>query len=123
MQLGSFSLSLAVKDLEASKAFYEKLGFEVVGGEAEQNWLILKNEDKVLGLFQGMFEENIMTFNPGWGQDGKDLESFTDVREIQRKLKKQDVTLSSEADETTSGPASIMLSDPDGNQILIDQHR
>ena len=123
MNLGSFSISLAVKDLATSKSFYEKLGFEVIGGEAQQNWLILKNGDNVLGLFQGMFEENIMTFNPGWDQNGNDLDSFADVREIQRELKNQGISLSSEADDSTSGPASIMLSDPDGNQILIDQHR
>ncbi len=123
MDLGSFSLSLVVKDLAASRGFYEKLGFEVIGGEVQQNWLILKNGDHVLGLFQGMFEENIMTFNPGWDQSGNDLDSFTDVREIQRELKNQGINLSSETDDSTSGPASIMLSDPDGNKILIDQHR
>jgi len=123
MDLGSFSLSLAVKDLAASKDFYEKLGFVQAGGDAEQNWLILRNGDHVLGLFQGMFEQNILTFNPGWDQQCNDLESFTDVREIQRELKKQGFALSSEADESTTGPASIMLTDPDGNPILIDQHR
>ena len=123
MDLGSISLSLAVKDLAASRGFYEKLGFEQAGGDPEQNWLILRNGDHVLGLFQGMFEQNILTFNPGWDQQCNDLESFTDVRDIQRELKKQGITLSSEADESTTGPASIMLSDPDGNQILIDQHR
>ena len=123
MKLGSFSISLAVKHLSVSKVFYEKLGFEVMGGDAQQNWLILKNGDNVLGLFQGMFEENIMTFNPGWDQSGNNLDSFADVREIQRELRNQGIELSSEADDSTSGPASIMLSDPDGNQILIDQHR
>jgi len=123
MQLGAFSVSLAVKDLAVSRGFYEKLGFESIGGDPEQNWLILKNGDHVIGLFQGMFTENILTFNPGWNQSGSDLESFTDVREIQRKLKERGIALTSEADESTSGPASIMLSDPDGNQILIDQHR
>ena len=123
MDLGSFSVSLAVKDLATSRGFYEKLGFEVIGGEVQQNWLILKNGDIVLGLFQGMFEENIMTFNPGWDQSGNDLDSFTDVREIQRELKNQGINLGSETDDSTTGPASIMLSDPDGNQILIDQHR
>jgi len=123
MDLGSFSISLAVKDLETSRGFYEKLGFEPMGGDAQQNWLILKNGDHVLGLFQGMFEENILTFNPGWDQSGNNLDAFTDVREIQRELKECGVSLSSEADDSTSGPASIMLSDPDGNQILIDQHR
>ena len=123
MELGAFSVSLAVKDLAASQAFYEKLGFESVGGDPEQNWLILRNGANVLGLFQGMFEDNILTFNPGWDQSGQELETFVDVREIQRGLKKQGIDLGSEADESTSGPASLMLSDPDGNQILIDQHR
>lgn len=123
MDLGSISLSLAVKDLAASRDFYEKLGFVQAGGDAEQNWLILRNGDHVIGLFQGMFEQNILTFNPGWDQQCNDLESFTDVREIQRELKKKGVVLSSEADESTTGPASIMLTDPDGNPILIDQHR
>ena len=123
MDLGAFSVSLAVKDLGASKAFYEKLGFEQFGGHAEQGWLIMKSGDHVIGLFQGMFEHNILTFNPGWDQNGTDLDSFTDVRDIQRALKERGVELNSEADETTEGPASLMLSDPDGNQILIDQHR
>jgi len=123
MDLGSFSVSLAVKDLATSKGFYENLGFESVGGDPQQNWLIMKNGDHVLGLFQGMFEENILTFNPGWDQGGNELDSFTDVRELQRQLKDRGIALSSEADESTSGPASLMLSDPDGNQILIDQHR
>ena len=123
MNLGSFSVSLAVKDLAASKDFYEKLGFEAAGGDFEQNWLILRNGDHVIGLFQGMFEDNILTFNPGWDQGSNELESFTDVREIQRELKNRGIALSSEADEETSGPASLMLADPDGNQILIDQHR
>lgn len=123
MDLGSFSISLAVKDLATSRAFYEKLGFEVIGGDPKQNWLILRNGDHVLGLFQGMFEQNILTFNPGWDQSGSELDSYTDVREIQRALKDRGIAVSSEADDTTSGPASLMLSDPDGNQILIDQHR
>jgi catechol 2,3-dioxygenase-like lactoylglutathione lyase family enzyme len=123
MDLGSFSVSLAVKNLAASRNFYEKLGFEAFGGDPAQNWLILKNGSHVLGLFQGMFEQNILTFNPGWDQDGQELESFTDVRELQRELKNHGIALSSEADESASGPASLMLSDPDGNQILIDQHR
>ena len=123
MKLGAFSVSLAVKDLAASREFYGKLGFEMFGGDPEQNFVILKNGDHVLGLFQGMFEENILTFNPGWDQDCGELDSFADVREIQRELKSQGITLASEADESTSGPASVMLSDPDGNQILIDQHR
>jgi len=123
MDLGSFSVSLAVKDLAISRDFYEKLGFESVGGDPKQNWLILRNGDHVIGLFQGMFEKNILTFNPGWGQGGNDLDSFTDVRAIQRELKNSGISLNSEADDSTSGPASLMLSDPDGNQILIDQHR
>lgn len=123
MNLGSFSISLAVKDLAASKSFYQKLGFKVFGGDAQQNWLILKNGEHVLGLFQDMFEGNLLTFNPGWDQSGNDVDSFTDVREIQRELKNQGISLDSEVDESTAGPASIMLSDPDGNQILIDQHR
>ena len=123
MDLGSFSVSLAVKDLATSKDFYEKLGFKPVGGDSQQNWLIMKNGDHVLGLFQGMFEGNILTFNPGWDQSGNELDSFTDVRELQRALKDQGIALSDEIGESTSGPASLMLSDPDGNQILIDQHR
>ena len=123
MELGAFSISLAVKDLAASREFYEKLGFEVSGGDPEQNWLILRNGFHIVGLFQGMFEDNILTFNPGWDQGANELDSFTDVREIQRELKNKGLTLTSEADETTSGPASVMLTDPDGNPILIDQHR
>jgi len=123
MDLGAFSISLAVEDIAASKAFYEKLGFEVFGGEASQNWLIMKNGDHVIGLFQGMFEKNSLTFNPGWDNNTRELDSFTDVREIQRQLKEQGVELISEADENTSGPASLIVVDPDGNPILIDQHR
>jgi lactoylglutathione lyase len=122
MKLGAFSVSLSVKDLEASKVFYEKLGFNVFGGNAAENWLIMKNGDHIIGLFQGMFEKNILTFNPGWDQDAKTLASFTDVREIQRELKAQGITIQTEADESTSGPASVVIVDPDGNQILIDQH-
>jgi catechol 2,3-dioxygenase-like lactoylglutathione lyase family enzyme len=123
MELGAFSISLTVKDLQASHAFYEKLGFETVGGDAKQNWLILRNGSSTIGLFQGMFEENILTFNPGWASDGKPLEGdFTHVRGIQRRLKEQGLDLESEADESTTGPASLMLRDPDGNVILIDQH-
>lgn len=122
MQLGSFSVSLSVKDLEVSKAFYEKLGFSVFGGDASQNWLIMKNGDHVIGLFQGMFEHNTLTFNPGWDQHTNQLAEFTDVREIQRHLKSKGVELASEADEATTGPASILIIDPDGNPILIDQH-
>lgn len=123
MNLGAFSISLSVKDIAASKAFYEKLGFSVFGGDQSQNWLIMKNGDHIIGLFQGMFEKNMLTFNPGWGQDAKPLASFTDVRELQKALKAQGVSLQTEADESTSGPASIVLVDPDGNPILIDQHR
>lgn len=122
MDLGNFSISLAVKDIEASRVFYEKLGFSVFGGDAAQNWLILKNGDHVIGLFQGMFEKNMLTFNPGWDQNAEQVNSFTDVRELQRQLKSQGVQLISEADETTAGPASFMVIDPDGNPILFDQH-
>ena len=122
LPLGAFSISLAVKDLAASRAFYEALGFRKLGGEPEQNWLILHNGATVIGLFQGMFEQNIMTFNPGWDQGAKKVESFTDVREIQRRLKEAGIELMSEADESTQGPASFMVRDPDGNTILFDQH-
>jgi len=122
MKLGAFSVSLAVKDIEASKAFYEKLGFTVFHGDITQNWLILKNGNTVIGLFQGMFEKNILTFNPGWDGNAQPLDAFTDVRELQRQLKAQGVELMSEADETTTGPASFIAVDPDGNPILFDQH-
>lgn len=122
MELGAFSVSLNVKDLEVSKAFYEKLGFTVFAGDAKQNWLILKNKDHIIGLFQDMFEKNILTFNPGWNQDANTLDSFTDARELQRELKAQGLEIMDEADETTTGPASFMVIDPDGNPILIDQH-
>lgn len=122
MELGAFSISLAVKDIAASKAFYEKFGFKVFGGDITQNWLILKNGDCIIGLFQGMFEKNILTFNPGWDSNAQKLGAFTDVRELQRQLKAQGVELMSEADESTTGPASFMLIDPDGNPILFDQH-
>jgi catechol 2,3-dioxygenase-like lactoylglutathione lyase family enzyme len=122
MQLGAFSISLAVKDLQASKAFYEKLGFAAFAGNAAQNWLILKNGDTVIGLFQGMFPKNILTFNPGWDQSARPLASFTDVRELQRQLKAQGVALQQQADESTTGPASFIAVDPDGNSILVDQH-
>ena len=122
MQLGAFSVSLAVKDIAASQAFYQKLGFEVFGGDAAHNWLILKNGDCVIGLFQGMFDKNILTFNPGWDSNARQLVSFTDVRELQRQLKAQGVALESEADESTAGPASFIVVDPDGNPILVDQH-
>ena len=123
MDLGAFSVSLSVSDIRASRDFYAKLGFEPVGGNIDENWLILRNGDHVIGLFQGMFEKNMLTFNPGWNQQSKDTDSFTDVREIQRMLKEQGVELYGEADETSKGPASITLFDPDGNPILIDQHR
>ncbi len=122
MELGAFSVSLAVKDIEASRLFYEKLGFTVFAGDQAQNWLILKNGDHAIGLFQGMFERNILTFNPGWDSNAQPLKEFTDVRELQRQLKAQGVTLLTEADESTTGPASLMIADPDGNTILIDQH-
>ncbi len=123
MELGAFSVSLAVKDIEVSKNFYRHLGFEVVGGNQDQGWLILRNRGHTIGLFQGMFEQNIMTFNPGWDQENQNLDSFTDIRELQKKLKAAGVTLTLEADESTSGPASLTMVDPDGNPILIDQHR
>jgi lactoylglutathione lyase len=123
MELGNFSISLAVKDLEASRDFYEKFGFKVFMGDAKQNWLIMKNGDHVIGLFQGMFEKNILTFNPGWDSNGQNLPTFTDVRELQRQLKAKGVKLQKEADENTTGPASFVVVDPDGNQILVDQHR
>jgi catechol 2,3-dioxygenase-like lactoylglutathione lyase family enzyme len=123
MDLGVFSISLTVKDVEASRAFYEKLGFKTFGGNADQGWLILKNGTTIVGIFQGMFEKNMLTFNPGWDTDAKEVASFTDVRELQRRLKAQGVTLMSEADETTTGPASFVVVDPDGNPILVDQHR
>ena len=123
MNLGAFSVSLSVKNIEASRDFYEKLGFEPIGGNADDNWLILRNGDHVIGLFQGMFEKNILTFNPGWDQQCNETESFTDVRDIQRALKAQGVDLVSEADEASQGPASLTLIDPDGNPVLIDQHR
>ena len=122
MELGAFSVSLAVKDLEASRSFYEKFGFEVVGGDASQNWQILRNGDHTIGLFQGMFEQNILTFNPGWDKRAQPLESFIDVRELQRQLKAKGIVLHTEADENGDGPASFMALDPDGNPILVDQH-
>ena len=122
MELGAFSVSLVVKDLEASRSFYEKLGFEVVGGDASQNWQILRNGDHTIGLFQGMFDQNILTFNPGWDKEAQPLDSFTDVRELQRQLKASGIVLQMEADESTTGPASFVALDPDGNPILVDQH-
>jgi lactoylglutathione lyase len=122
MELGAFSISLAIKDIGASKTFYEKFGFKVFGGDASQNWLIMKNGDHVIGLFQGMFDKNILTFNPGWDSNARKLASFTDVRDLQRQLKAQGVQLLQEADENTTGPASFVAVDPDGNPILVDQH-
>ena len=122
MELGAFSISLAVADIEASRAFYEKFGFEVIGGDAAENWLILQNDVHTIGLFQGMFERNILTFNPGWDSSGRTLDTFTDVRELQRQLKAEGVHPVSEADESGTGPASFVALDPDGNPILVDQH-
>ena len=123
MKLGAFSISLSVKNLEVSKEFYENLGFAVFAGQVEKNYLIMKNGNALVGLFQGMFEGNILTFNPGWDENAQNLGNFDDVRDIQKHLKSRNVKLSSEADEKTTGPASFTLSDPDGNVILIDQHR
>lgn len=122
MELGNFSVSLAVKDIEASKQFYQTLGFTIFAGDQSQNWLILKNGETVIGLFQGMFDKNILTFNPGWNSNAQPLPEFTDVRELQRQLKASGVNMLIEADENSTGPASFMISDPDGNTILIDQH-
>ena len=122
MELGNFSVSLAVKNLSASREFYEKLGFRVKGGDAAKNWLILQNDTSTIGLFQGMFDKNTLTFNPGWDRSSKTLADFDDVREIQRTLKSRGLTLTVQADESTSGPAFLMLMDPDGNPILVDQH-
>lgn len=122
MSIGAFSVSLAVKDIEASLAFYQKLGFTKFHGEIDHGWLILSDGETKIGLFQGMFEKNMLTFNPGWNSEAQTLESFTDVRDIQKKMKADGVNLVTEADETTSGPASFMILDPDGNPILIDQH-
>ncbi|MFE4243580.1 VOC family protein [Peribacillus butanolivorans] len=123
MKLGAFSVSLNVKDINKSKSFYENLGFQVFGGEITQNWLIMKNESCIIGLFQGMFEKNILTFNPGWNENAENLNSFTDIRDIQNQLKENGIKILSEADETTEGPASFTIEDPDGNPILVDQHR
>uniref|UniRef100_A0A7S2JUL9 VOC domain-containing protein n=1 Tax=Leptocylindrus danicus TaxID=163516 RepID=A0A7S2JUL9_9STRA len=122
MKLGAFSISLSVKDLQASKQFYETLGFTVFAGEMERNYLIMKNGNALVGLFQGMFEKNILTFNPGWDENANKLEDFADVREIQKHLKDHGVKLEREADDSTSGPASVVLIDPDGNPVLLDQH-
>jgi catechol 2,3-dioxygenase-like lactoylglutathione lyase family enzyme len=122
MRLGNFSVSLAVKDIGKSRAFYETLGFRVIGGDQKQNWLILQNETSTIGLFQGMFDKNLMTFNPGWDRSGNALQDFDDVRDIQKMLKSRGLTLTTAADEATTGPASLMVIDPDGNSILVDQH-
>ena len=122
MKLGAMSISLAVKDIHKSKAFYETLGFSVFAGQIEKNYLIMKNGNALVGLFQGMFENNILTFNPGWDESANKLDSFDDVRDIQKHLKENHIKLEREADETTSGPASIVFFDPDGNTVLIDQH-
>lgn len=122
MKLGAFSVSLSVKDIHASKTFYETLGFTVFAGDIEKNYLIMKNESSLIGLFQGMFENNILTFNPGWDANAKNLEQFDDIRTIQQYLKDNNITLETEADKNTSGPASFVVLDPDGNAILIDQH-
>ena len=123
MELGAFSISLAVRDIRVSRDFYAKLGFEEIGGNADDNWLVLRNDDHVIGLFQGMFEKNMLTFNPGWNQQCENLDTFTDVREMQRSLRAQGVEIEVEAEESGEGPASFMITDPDGNPILIDQHR
>jgi predicted lactoylglutathione lyase len=123
MKLGAFSVSLSVKDIKASKQFYENLGFSVFGGALEKNYLIMKNGNSLIGLFQGMFQGNILTFNPGWDENAKNIEAFDDVREIQRQLKSKGLEIVNQADEKTSGPASFMITDPDGNVVLIDQHR
>jgi lactoylglutathione lyase len=123
MKLGAFSVSLTVKDIHASKAFYEKLGFDSLGGDISQNWLIMKNENCIIGLFQGMFEKNILTFNPGWNEKAENLESFTDVRDLQKQLKESGINMLTEANESSEGPAHLVIEDSDGNQILVDQHR
>ena len=122
MKLGAFSVSLSVKNIEASKVFYEQLGFTKFFGDQSQNWLIMKNGDHAIGLFQGMFDKNLLTFNPGWSSDAQPLAEFTDVRELQRRLKARGLNMLTEADESTTGPASFMIVDPDGNTILVDQH-
>ena len=122
MKLGAFSVSLTVKDIKNSKLFYEQLGFTEFGGNIDQNWLIMKNETTTIGLFQGMFDQNILTFNPGWDNDANKLASFNDVRDLQRTLKNKGFKMITEADETTTGPASFVIVDPDGNPILVDQH-
>lgn len=122
MELGGFSISLAVKDIEVSRGFYEKLGFAVFVGDVSQKWLILKNGNTVIGLFEGMFERNMLTFNPGWDSEARELDTFTDVRDLQRQLKAQGIEFQTQADESTTGPARFVVVDPDGNPILVDQH-
>ena len=122
MDLGAFSVSLTVKNLKVSKDFYEKLGFSIFGGDADQGWLVMKNGQHIIGLFQGMFEKNMLTFNPGWNQEADTLDAFTDVRELQKKLMDQGIKFTTVADESTNGPDSFTIEDPDGNPILIDQH-
>lgn len=123
MGIGAFTVSLNVKNIQQSKTFYEKLGFQEVGGNIEENWVILRNDDTTIGLFQGMFEENLLTFNPGWDKNGKNVDSFTDVRELQELWRSKGIEFIKEADITTKGPEYITLVDPDGNTILVDQHR
>lgn len=123
MGIGAFSLSLTVKDIHASKQFYEKLGFSTFGGDIDQNWLIMKNEDCIIGLFQGMFEKNMLTFNPGWNSDAEEVNPFKDVRELQKELREKGITFVSEANPDIKGPGSFIIEDPDGNPILVDQHR
>lgn len=123
MNLGAFSVSLSVKDLKVSKEFYENLGFQVFAGHMDQKYLIMKNGNALIGLFQGMFQGNILTFNPGWDENAKNVDTFTDIRDIQKHIKSKNISLTTEADENTTGPASFVLSDPDGNVILLDQHR
>ncbi|MFH2038806.1 MAG: VOC family protein [Chloroflexota bacterium] len=122
MDLGAFSISLTVKDIKASKSFYQKLGFSIFGGDITQNWLIMKNGNSIIGLFQGMFDKNMLTFNPGWDMDANELNSFTDIRSLQTQLKELSVEFVSEADQGSTGPASFIILDPDGNPILVDQH-
>lgn len=123
MKLGAFSISLSVKDIEKSKAFYESLGFTVLAGKLERNYLIMKNGDSLIGLFQGMFQGNIITFNPGWDSNAQNIDDFDDVRAIQASLKKDGIEVPNEIDPESSGPANITIKDPDGNVILLDQHR
>jgi len=123
MKLGAFSVSLSVDDINKSKSFYENLGFQVFGGDITQNWLIMKNENCIIGLFKGMFEKNILTFNPGWNENADNLDAFTDIRDLQKNLKAKGINMLTEADESSEGPASFTIEDPDGNSILIDQHR